>query len=91
MAADAEILALWKDSQKAGKGNASIVEFYKKAHKAGREGGLIALGEEIVEDATIESAIITFGWGRGSRASVITARALVREALRIANENLKRQ
>jgi hypothetical protein len=41
---------------------------------------------ELVSDATIEKALHIFGWDRRGKSSVITVRAVMREAARIAAE-----
>ncbi|MEK6953573.1 MAG: hypothetical protein AABX01_01080 [Candidatus Micrarchaeota archaeon] len=84
MATDEEILQLWEKLPKKKERAQDIVRLYRLAESAGRQEAVLALEKELLLDATIESALKTFGWGRNSRASIITTRALLREAARIA-------
>ncbi len=85
METDEEILKFWKSFPK--KANCGeVAEFYRAAKLAGKKELLGDLEKELASDETIESAMQLFGWGRKSKASTITLRAIVRELLRIARQ-----
>jgi len=90
MSTDEEIMQLWKGFPKDLEPAQAIARLYRHAEETGRTEGILAIEKELLLDATIESAIKTFGWGRSSKASIITTRAILREALRIASEKLKK-
>lgn len=80
MATDGEILEKWEGISKVGKQSDSIIQLYRMAEKD----AVAAMEKEMQSEATIEEAIRTFGWGRKSRASIITVKALMNEAMHIA-------
>ena len=86
MATDEEILRLWATLSKTGKSDESIIRFYRLAEYAGRQAGLSAMEKELLTDATLEASTEAFRWGKRSKASTITLRAVMREAARIAKE-----
>ncbi len=89
MATDEEIMRLWGRFPKTGKQPEAIIRLYRAAENEGKQAGLLSLESELTSDATIESALKTFGWGRRNRTSLITMRALMREAIRLAKEKVK--
>jgi hypothetical protein len=86
MATDEEILRLWGTLPKTEKSDEAIIRLYRIAEDAGRQAGLSAMEEELLSDATIKASTEAFRWGKRSKASTITLRAVMREAARIAKE-----
>jgi hypothetical protein len=89
MATDTEILDLWNNPPIRMKKEEAIISFYHQARKAGAQEGMLALEQELLTDATIETALKTFGWGRGRKESLIATRAVLRGAIQIAIGKLK--
>jgi len=86
MATDEEILQLRASFPAKTKPDEAVIRLYRAAGNAGQQAALSAMEKELLSDATIESALKTFGWGRRNRTSLITMRALMREAFRLAAE-----
>lgn len=95
MATEEEISQLWNSFPKKLKQEEAIVRLYRLAEKEGRQAGMSAMEKELLSDATIEAALQAFGFGRHKRdsvkrAGIITQRAVLREAIRIAIEKMKK-
>jgi hypothetical protein len=89
MATDEEIMQLYNSLPQKQQAE-SIVSFYRLAEIAGKQAAILEMEKELVSDATIESAMKTYGLGRRMKASTITMRALLKEAIYIAKEKLKK-
>ena len=91
MASDEEIIQLWGSFPKKKARSEAIIGLYRMAEDAGKQVGLSALETELLSDATLESAMNSFGWGRRDKRSTITMRAVMREALRIAKDKTEKK
>lgn len=89
MATDEEILQSWNSLEKM-KQNEAIIHLYRLAEAAGRKTGISDFEQELFSDPTIEAALKNFGWGSRMKGGLITQRAVLREAVRIARERLKK-
>ena len=93
MATDEEIIQKWKSIAGEKEKAMAIIGFYRAAEDAGklsgRQAAVSAMENELLSDATLESAIAAFGHGRHDKRSTITMRAVMREALRIAKEKVE--
>ena len=94
MATDAEILKLWNSLSAKKNPQDAAIELYRLAQDAGKQECLAVMEKEMLSDAAIEEAIKLFGFGGNkksgtiTRMSVITQRAIIREAIHIAKERL---
>ncbi len=86
MATNGEIIKMWNRLAEGAKQDEAIVQFYRAAEAAGRQQAISVIEAELLSDSTIETALSSFGLGRKKKASTITTRAVMREALRIAKE-----
>ncbi len=95
METDEKIMRAWDGFRKKMNEKEAIVGFYRLAEDAGRQDGISALEKELLSDTVVEATLQTFGWGMRSRTSVryrtsvITQRALLREAVRLAMEKME--
>lgn len=84
MTSNDEIVKMWEDFP-GGKGREeAVISLYRLAESSGRLDGILAMEKELLSDATLEAAMQTFGWGRQKRASIVTLRAILKEAANIA-------
>ncbi len=90
MTTNGEIMKLWGSLPKSITQDEAIVQFYRAAEAAGRQQAISAVEAELLSDSTIETALSSFGLGRKKKASTITTRAVMREALRIAKEKAEK-
>ncbi|GEM_PF-2074803 len=90
MATDKEIRQLWDSFSEKMKQPDTVIHFYRHAENEGKQEGLLEMEKELVSDSPIEAAIQVFGFGRRNKAGTITQRAVIREATRIAIENIKK-
>ncbi|MFA6048410.1 MAG: hypothetical protein WC792_00490 [Candidatus Micrarchaeia archaeon] len=86
MATDGEIIQLWKSLPEKTRNTEGAIKIYRLAEDAGRNEGISAFEKELSSDATIETALKTFGWGSRFKGSLITLRAVLKEAGRLARE-----
>lgn len=91
MATDEEIIQLWGSLPKKTKKADAIIRLYRMAENEGRRAGISALEKELLSDSTVGAALQAFGWGRKNKTSLITMRAVMREALRMAKEKTEKQ
>jgi hypothetical protein len=57
-----------------------------KQFKHGFEAGISAMEKELLSDATVEAALQPFGWAHTDKRTLITLRAVLREAIHLAKE-----
>ncbi len=59
-----------------------------KQFKRGFEAGISAMEKELLTDATVEASLQPFGWAHKDKRTLITLRAVLREAIRLAKEKV---
>ena len=87
MATDGTIIQSWKKFSETMSPTDAAVRLYRLAEEAGKQESLRAMEKELLSDEVIESALKTFGWGRGKKSTIVTQRAILRRAIRLANGN----